>query len=138
MWQPPNVTIIIQVVPRYNIISGTCEKLCYNETYVISDIHKYRNFFAKRLISPLSPRNGCVGVNSLGITEFLCYKRFNEHYHLNSQLSLTTLLWAVKSCVQCVDAHTYTMYMYVYVYIVHVRVCVCARMYVTVHSMRAT
>ena len=97
---PPNNSTI-QVVPRYNIISGTCEKICYSETYVIpvSDIYDYRNFFAK-----ISPCNGCVGVNSLGIT-FLCYKQFNEHYHLNSQL--TTLPWAVKSCVQCVDGHVY-------------------------------
>ena len=60
---------LLQVVPRYNIISGTCEKLCYSETYVIYVIHDSRNFFGKKMLSsPFSSRNGCVGVNALGTT----------------------------------------------------------------------
>ena len=37
--------LLMQVIPQYNIISGTCETLCHSETYVINDIHDYRSVF---------------------------------------------------------------------------------------------
>ena len=115
----------VQVVPRYNIISGTCEKLCYSKTSVTSDIHDYRFFPQKKcFFSPFSPRNGCVGVHSLGTTQFLCYKQFNEHYHQNSKLT------SHNTAMDCEVLHA-----------VHRRTCIvsvymCARayMYATVHS----